>query len=222
MRTLVIPDLHAPFQHPAALDFLADLKRRTRPQQVVCIGDEIDAHGWSTHERDPGAPGQADELTAALAFLRQLYRLFPRVKCCESNHTLRAIKAAKRAALPAAFLRPLRDVLGAPRGWEWAPRWLLDGVVYFHGEGFSGEGAARKAALAYRHPCVMGHLHSEAGVSWTAGPFDRLWGCSTGCLIDPNAVAFDYSRHSPKRPMLGAAVVLDGVPHFEPLPECRT
>lgn len=37
---LVIPDLHAPYQHKGALDFLSDMKRKYKPTRIVNMGDE--------------------------------------------------------------------------------------------------------------------------------------------------------------------------------------
>jgi len=209
--------LHCPWQHPAAVDFLADVRRWFKPKAVVCLGDEIDAMAFSRYGRDPDAPGEAEELRQAVAALRPIYKLFPRVKVCESNHTLRLYRKANRSLLPSGLLRAARDILGAPRRWHWAARWEIDGVQYLHGDGFSGFDAARKAATQLRAPTVIGHVHTAAGVWWSASPLDRIWGMSAGCLIDPSAIAFRYAAYSLQRPVLGVGLIEDGVPRFYPL-----
>ncbi len=196
MRVLVISDFHAPFNNPAAADFLSELKREVKPHEVICIGDEYDAHGWSRHDRSPEAPGQADELEEARTQLRALYKLFPVVKVCRSNHGERAIKAAARSGLPSEFLRSAKDVLEAPKGWSWAREWIVDGVMYVHGEGVSGQDGAMKMAQRNRCSTVMGHLHANAGVKYSTGPRDVIWALAVGCLIDPGSLAFEYARHS--------------------------
>jgi hypothetical protein len=50
---LVIPDLHCPFEHPDALEFLRAVKKRFMPSVFVCLGDEIDAHAFSRYPKDP-------------------------------------------------------------------------------------------------------------------------------------------------------------------------
>ncbi len=217
MNGLIISDLHAPFHHPAAVDFLSDLRRRVRPTWVVCIGDEIDAHGWSRHGRHPDAPGQADELELCRPVLRDLYKLFPRVQVCRSNHGERAARLATKVGLSSAWLRDYRDVLEAPKGWQWAWRWVVGDILFEHGEGYSGENVAKQVALANRRNSCIGHVHTQSQVYYHSNGTDTIWGMSTGCLVDTHSLAFDYSRKGPRRPIIGTAVVEDGVPRIEPL-----
>jgi hypothetical protein len=217
MRTLVISDLHAPFHHPGAPDFLSDLRREIRPETVVCIGDEIDAHGWGRWGRDPDAPGQGDELSMARKALQSLYRLFPRVSVCLGNHTARAYKTGRRSGLPRAFLRSPAEVLQAPVGWTWADSFVIDGVAYTHGDGFSGQNAALNAAKTMRHNVVIGHIHAWAGIQYHSGEFNTVWGMNVGCLVDPKAIAFAYAKASPNKQTLGTGYVIDGVPFFRPM-----
>lgn len=215
---LVLSDLHFPFQHPAAVDFLADLRRRYKPDTVVGIGDEIDAHRWSTHEQDPELPGPAEELRLAREGLKALYTLFPKVFLCTSNHGVRPSKRAAEAGLPAAFVRALPEVLQSPPGWVWRDTWDIGGVHFRHGDGFSGKNAALTAAEKIRRNVCIGHVHSVAGVQYSAGPFDRIWGLAVGCLINPAHRAFSYGKHMAARPVLGTGVIFGDVPCFVPLP----
>jgi len=64
-------------------------------------------------------------------------------------------------------------------------------------------------------PVVMGHCHAAAGVSWRANPLERIFSVDTGCGIDVDAWQFAYGKHYKKRPILSAAVILDGVPYHE-------
>lgn len=214
---LVVPDLHCPWQHEHALDFLAGLKRAHRPERVVVIGDEADCHRWSSHPQDPELPGPGEELRLTRAALRPFYKLFPQARVCVSNHGIRPFRRAAEAALPGGFLRAWKQVIEAPRGWNWAQRWLLDDTVYVHGDGFSGKNAALTAAERYRKNVVLGHVHSHAGVQYSTSVYSQVWGLQVGCLIDTEAPAFAYGRHLAVRPTLGAGLVVDGVPHFLPM-----
>lgn len=217
MNILVIPDLHCPYQHPAALDFIADLSRRHKPKEIVCLGDEIDCYNFSTYRKNPDAPGRAEEVRLAKAALQPWFKLFPRVKVCESNHAIRPYKRAEDVGLPGAFLRTLKEVLEAPEGWRWQFSWTVEGVYFVHGDGFSGKGAALNACEKFRRSTVIGHIHAHAGVFYSSSPFDTVWGMNAGCLIDPNSLACDYAKHIATRPCLGAGLILDGVPLFVPL-----
>lgn len=217
MRGLTISDLHSPFNHRDAIDFLRDVAKWVKPDFVVCMGDEIDAHGWSRHERNPDAPGQGDELKQAIKTLQQLYKLFPKTKVCKSNHTMRAYRKAIRSGIPAAYLRDTRDVLEAPVGWVWADTWMIDGVMYKHGEGYSGRNAALDAAMKNRCNAVIGHVHSWAGIQYHANESSTIWGMNVGCLVDSDSLAMAYAREYPNKQVIGTGVVIDGVPSFIPM-----
>ena len=53
---LVISDLHIPYHHPDAFEFLKALKKKYKPDLVVNIGDEIDQHSISMHDSNPDLP----------------------------------------------------------------------------------------------------------------------------------------------------------------------
>lgn len=214
MRVLTISDTHAPFAHPGALDFLAGLKKEYKPDEVVHLGDEIDGHGWSRHHRHPDAPGQGDELRQAIAWMQELYKLFPKVKVCNSNHNTRAYRTASRAGLPLGYLQATHEVLKAPKTWVWADQWQLDGVLYAHGEGFSGINAARTAAISLRSNVVIGHIHSNAGVQYHSNGVTTVWGMNAGCLVNGASYALEYSKHFVNKQVISTGVVLDKIPHI--------
>lgn len=217
MRILAIPDLHAPYTHPRAVDFLRAAARRFKPETVVCLGDEIDSHAISRWPSDPDLDSPGVELSRAVSILAPLFKLFPTVKVCHSNHTLRPWIRARESGLPSRVVRGPRDVLGAPAGWEWAPAWRIDGILFIHGEGFSGPMGAMNAAVRYRSRVVIGHLHGSAGVVWSHGWHDAIWGMNAGCLIDPDSPAFAYGRTLANRPSLGVGLIENGVPRWVPM-----
>jgi hypothetical protein len=217
MRLLAIGDLHTPFHHEHAFDFLRDLKREFKPEAVVNLGDELDAHGWSRHDRSPDAPGQKDELRGAKGHLKTLAKLFPKMKICTSNHSSRHLRKAVRAGLPSDFIRELRDVLDAPVGWEWSDEWIVDGTLFIHGEGYSGQNSALAAARANRCNTVIGHVHAWAGVQYHVGPQDQIWGMNVGCLVNAGSIAMEYAKKNANRQMLSSGIILDGVPTVVPM-----
>jgi predicted phosphodiesterase len=62
---LVISDLHIPYHHPDAFEFLKTLKKKYKPDLVVNIGDEIDQHSFSFHNHHPDLKSPGDELTCS-------------------------------------------------------------------------------------------------------------------------------------------------------------
>lgn len=215
--TLCIGDLHAPFSHPDALPFLEALKVKYKPKGTVLLGDEIDSHALSDYVHDPDGRSAGDEHRDALAFLHQLYKIFPVAKICLSNHTSRGIKRAFKAGIPAAFLRSYSEVLEAPTGWEWRETWKVDGVLFEHGESFGGQTGAYKTALHNMQSTVVGHSHSYAGIQYLQTPYKQIFSMNVGCLIDENAYAFSYQKHTRVKPWIGAALIVGGVPFLIPM-----
>jgi predicted phosphodiesterase len=211
---LTISDTHAPYHNADALDFLSKLKKEFKPTDIIHLGDEIDAHAWSSFAPDPDALSAGDELKKAIKFMKGLYKLFPVAKVCIGNHTERAVKKAKKVGLPAAFIRHISEVLEAPKDWHWADYHHVDDIVFMHGEGYCSQDAAIRLALLNGKNTVIGHIHSAAGVQYTASQFRCLWGASSGCLIDPSSLAMAYGKHTPRKAVLGTTIVVDGTPMF--------
>jgi hypothetical protein len=215
--TLIISDLHAPYQHPDAVDFLCDVARRYKTTSVVCIGDEIDAHTVSRYASDPdlaraaGGTAEGDQgSTAAVSCLPESVGLHeqPHIpglpEGVRGRHSLRVPSRDQRSA-------------EAPEGWQWKELWEIANVSYSHGEGFSGRTPALAACERMRANAVIGHVHTAAGVSWSYARSGALFGLSVGCLINPKAAAFAYAKHEARRPALGCGVIKDGIPMFVPL-----
>ena len=217
MKVLTISDLHLPFQHKDAFTFLSALKSRYQPHEVVCIGDEVDMHALSNFDKDPDGLSAGDELKAALTELKKLYKLFPKAKACTSNHTSRPFRQAFKFGIPSAYIKSYHEFLQAPKGWQWADCWELDGVLYEHGTGMSGQNGAIKAALANMQSTVIGHIHAFAGVQYSANPRHLIFGANIGCLIDKDRYAFRYAVTLKVKPILGTGLIIDGVPLFIPM-----
>ncbi len=217
MRILVISDLHAPFAHPDAINFLKRVKKEYKTNGVICIGDLGDQHGWSRHDREPDAPGQGDEDAACVQFCRELYSVFPFALACVGNHDKRLAKACVRTGVPRRLHRSIAEVYDSPDGWKWGDGHECDGVIYQHGEGFSGQNAALRAAQINRCSTVIGHIHAWAGVQFHSNGINTIFGMNVGCLADPSSLAMNYAKTSPNKQVLGCGVVIEGHPIFVPL-----
>ncbi len=212
---MAIPDMHHPFCHPHALEFLKAVRDKYHPSEFICLGDEVDFHALSRYDHDPNGLSAGGELKAAIEGLIPFYLEFPNVKVCESNHTVRGHKTAYSAGLPSAFLNHIATVLNAPDGWKWANHWEIDGVRYFHGDaGRSGQYAHMQYLKMFKQNLVIGHIHSFAGINFE-GPH---WAANSGCLIDETKYAFAYAKNMPIRPNLGCTLIYNGKwAHFIPM-----
>ena len=80
-KVMVIGDLHVPYHHKDAFAFLEALKKHYKGfDLVVNIGDEIDQHGLSFHDSDPDLPSAGDELKLTKAYIKDLEKIFPKMK----------------------------------------------------------------------------------------------------------------------------------------------
>ena len=191
---LIIPDTQLPFEHKDAIKFLKAVKKKYIPSKVIHIGDFFDLHALSLYTRNPDGRSMGDELNLALQHAKDYYKLFPKVDLIIGNHDVRIYKRAAEAGIPSAFIRDYGEWLGAPKGWTVNEKVIIDGVLYIHGEGFSGVNGHITACIKNMQSVVMGHLHSFAGIGYVANHHRLCFGMNVGCLIDLKAYAFEYGR----------------------------
>lgn len=214
MRVLAVGDIHIPAEHPGYLEFCKSVRRKWRTTEVVFIGDVIDWHAISFHAKEHDADTAIGEYGEAKVRLKRWKQAFKNAKVCIGNHDERVERLASSAGVPPMFIRSYADTWDTPN-WEWDREFVIDGVRYIHGTGMSGQSPALKAAIATMTPTVCGHVHSQAGVRWSAGPSNSLWGMDTGCGVDSSHPAMRYGRAMLTKPVLGCGVVIDGHPYYE-------
>lgn len=217
-RILVIPDLHAPYEHPDAVRFLTAVKDYYNPDRIICLGDEADGHALSYHESDPDLDSAGLELAKAIKHLQPIYELFPNCDVLESNHGSLAYRKAQTAGIPRAWLKGYREALKAPRGWEWH----FDLVItmsngqdcYFH----HGKTKSRGKLSQRQSMCsVQGHFHSEFHVTYWANPVALYWDAHSGCLADSKSLAAAYGKNSLEKGIVGCMVIMNGQPILVPM-----
>lgn len=214
---LVISDLHAPFQHPDAVAFLKYLKKKYKPDLVVCTGDEIDNHALSFHDSDPNLPSAGDELSLAIDALKPVYKLFPNVRVMESNHGSLVYRKALSQGIPIAVLKSYREIIQAPEGWSWSNDLTVRtplGQVYFH----HSKGAdCLRNSQAMGMSFVQGHHHEKFEVRYWGNPNALMFGMTVGCLADSHSLALAYAKNNLRRQVIGTGVIVDGIAHLEPM-----
>ncbi len=218
-RVLVIPDMHMPYCHPDTWKFLAAVKRKYRPDRVVCLGDEVDGHALSYHESDPDLDAAGPELDKAINLLQKIYRLFPKVDVLESNHGSLIYRKAKTAGIPRRALKGYRDTLQAPLGWHWhfdLTLKLSNGqLVYFH----HGKTKAQGKLSQRQSMCaIQGHYHSQFHVTYWANTVGLFWDVHAGCLADMSSLAQAYGQNCLEKGIVGVVLLLSGHPHLVPMP----
>lgn len=217
-NVLAISDLHEPFCKTGYLEHCISIRDKYNCGTIVLIGDEVDLCGVSQWEKDPDGFSAGSEAELAQSKMEVWYKIFPTAFVCIGNHTARPFRQAKANGIPKKFLKTYEEAWKAPKTWKWAESWEFNGVFYTHGTGFSGANAAIRIATRHRQNTVIGHIHSEAGIQYSASKIDLVWGMQLGGALDDKSYAAFYAKEQLKKSIVGCGVVLNGVlPIYEPM-----
>ena len=213
-RVLVIGDTHAPAMHRHYIKFLNKMREKWKTTKVVHIGDVVDHHCISFHDKHTDSPGAKQEYKLAYAQVSRLYAEFPTADVCIGNHDARVRRLNAKMGIPDLYLQDF-NALWSTNSWKWCSSVEIDGVYYYHGEGAGGQHPAFAAAKMRMQNTVLGHYHSSAGIWAMAGPTQRIFGMSVGCGVDRSHWSMQYGAAYLKKPIVSCGVVIDGSPYLE-------
>lgn len=220
-QILVIPDMHLPYSHEDAMAFLKHLKKVYGGfDMVVNLGDMVDFHNISFHNSDPDLLGAGDELDMAIEGCQTLEKIFPEMYIIGSNHGDLPLRKFIAGGLPRKLIKSYNEIFEVGDGWKFVPDLTLKTAsknlpdIYFH-HGIKKNGLSVANQRGQR--VVQGHFHTEFKIDFSGNPNSLLWSLQAGCLIDDNSLAFAYNKLTKDRPILGAAVIVDGMPVLEPM-----
>jgi metallophosphoesterase superfamily enzyme len=221
-RILIIPDLHAPYQHKDTLEFLIDVAAKIQPTRVISLGDETDGHAISFHDSDPNLDSAGVELEKAKLFLGKLARVFPVVDVCHSNHGSLIYRRTNKAGLPVQYIKTYRDVLfpnGEGDGWSWHEKISTvlpngDKCIFQH----QSSGDILSNAAHERANIIQGHEHGQFKIDYRSSSSALYWAMISGCLVDRESLAFAYGKLFPKKPIIGVSAIIDSQPVLIPMP----
>jgi hypothetical protein len=212
-RILVIGDLHFPYQHKSALNFLRKIKEKYSPDLVISIGDEVDGHAWSFHNSDPDLDSPGVEFKKAKKLMKELEKIFPKIKILESNHGSLHIRKQKANMLPSGFFKSYNDIWDVGPGWSWHYE-LIEKMsngeeLYLH---HARSSSALKASQQLCMNTVFGHHHNKQSIEYWSSGYQTKFGAFTGCLVDNDSLAMAYGKIHLKKPLLGSLLILNGKP----------
>ena len=213
MSTVLVGlELHLPFAHQDACDFLETVADTFKVDEVVCIGDLFDNHATSRFDHDPDGLSAGSEVDYALIKAEEIYNLFPNVKYCLGNHDVRIDRVAYKAGIPKRAMKSILELYEVPEGWKACDYFIIDEVMYEHGDRFgAGQYAHIKAVQSNMRSTVMGHVHTSFGVEYVANREKLLFGAVTGALINPDSYAMAYGKQYSKKSILGSFIIKDGI-----------
>lgn len=209
-NVLIIGDTHEPFCQEGYLEHCLKVQKEYDCGSIVHIGDLVDNHAVSYHESDPDGRSPGDEFKMALDNCNEWYKAFPEAVICIGNHDRLPFRKAFTAGLPKNWLKSYQEMFNSPKEWKWDFVHTINGVIYQHGTGLSGELASLNCARENRQSTVIGHLHTVSNIRFLASHKDLIFGMSVGCGIDHHKYAFAYGRENTRKPVLGCGVVING------------
>lgn len=217
-RILFISDMHIPYHHVDTIAFLKHLKAKYNPTRVICLGDELDKHALSYHDSDPDLPSAGDELKKSLPVIQELFKIFPTMDIIESNHGSLVWRKAKTFGIPKHYIKSYNDVLGVDGGWKWSFDLTVNlpngqKCYVHHGKTSNVIQLSQQMGMC----AVQGHFHESFKIDYWGNPTGLYWGMQCGCLIDDDALAFNYNNVNIKRPIIGTGLVIDSMPVLEPM-----
>ena len=203
MPTLVMSDMHWPFEHRKALQFCADTYAAWDCDKVICTGDAVDHHNISRHLSETDAMSANQEVAKVKKCVALWSSVFPDIDFVLGNHDLIPYRQAKELGIPKCYMRELQEVYEMPGGWKFYKKIVHDKVLYLH-TGGSGKIAASNKAREQSMSVVCGHTHRHGGVIYSSNPLKLFFGLNAGCLIDKNSYAM---RYFDGEPTIGCGVV---------------
>ena len=213
---LIIPDLHAPYNHSQAIPFLKWVYEvRGCRKRVVGTGDIMDFHSMSRHVHETDASSPTLEYRKALEFTAEFCEAFPEGDLVLGNHDLIPQRQMKEIGLPSSLLVSHNSLYGMSDGWKIHPLYHVidpDGwdVLVEHGIGSGGKYGCANTAKEKRCSYVQGHTHSAAAVIYSTNHESTIFGMNVGCLVDSDSLAMRYGKYGTRKGVLGCGVVYSG------------
>lgn len=207
----VISDTHVPHVHPEYLDWCISQSKHYGATEFVHIGDEVDHHYLSYHEKVMEKDGAGKEYKLMRDGLKPWMKAFPSLKLCIGNHSNLPFRKARTAQIPSFYLRRFSELWDAPKTWEWNWEWEIDGVLYTHKPSHGVKQALTNNVDGRYRSSVFGHTHIRPGVVYVSKKgVGQFFSMNVGWGGDQSAYAFEYAKEFPEEGVIGAGLVIDG------------
>ena len=205
-RTLIISDLHFPYQHNKSIELALDFGKQKKVDCILINGDLLDFATISRHEKDFRARSIVEEFESVRAFLNALRKNFPKVKIVfkEGNHDERWEKWLYLKA-PEIFddiefrlenrlgLGKLNiDIVKDKRPVKIGKLTVLHGHELAGGSG--GVNPARATFLKTLYSVIVGHYHKTSSHTETTMNGDVISVESQGCLCGMNPLYMPINK----------------------------
>jgi hypothetical protein len=217
-RILVIGDIHIPYHHRDAFDFLSAIQDKLSPDKVISIGDELDYHAVSFHNSDPDLMSPGDELRTSIKHIKFLEAIFPRMDIVESNHGSLVYRKQKAVGLPSSVFKSYNQIYGVSAKWKWHMDMTIkmsNGASLYLCHGKTSNVLQLSQGMGMSS--IQGHHHQLFSIQYWANSLGIYFAAQTGCLVDDDSLAMSYNNTNLKRPILGSLFIENGFPRLLPM-----
>lgn len=218
-RILILSDLHVPYQHVDAFDFLQACKEKIKPTRIINSGDSEDFHSISFHDHDPDLPSSGDELDKIREIVSGRYsKMFPVMDILDSNHGSMVLRKALSCGLSRKFFKTPQEIICAPAGWQYHMDLTIElpnkeWVYLHHGKSKNAMTVSQQMGMSF----VEGHFHENFSINYWQTPVGQHFAMQVGALIDHKSLSMAYARNNIKAPFLGTGCIVGGVPLLLPM-----
>ena len=203
----VIPDIHVPYQHKKALEFLSRTFVQRGVTDIVCIGDFFDFNWHSKkYVKNYNIMGPTETKKASQRILDMFANEFPYMSFVWGNHDFRIVSSNEDDYFEDVEVA-IRRTYSVPSTWKFDMQFVIDDVCYIHGTGVSGQNGALTMMRTKRMSTVIGHTHSFASVVYSNNGIETNFAMNVGCLVDLDAPVFDYGVTNREKPVLACGIV---------------
>ena len=210
------PDVHAPYNHPDAIEFFRWVQDwRGCQERVVNVGDLADFHSMSRFNSETDALNATVEYERFLEFADEYSKAFPVGDMVLGNHDTIPQRQMKELGLLTSILKVDNELYGLPDTWNIHPLYHVidpDGwnILVEHGIGSSGKYGCANTAKEKRCSYVQGHTHSAAAVIYSTNHESTIFGMNVGCCVDSSSLAMRYGKYGTRKGVLACGVVYGG------------
>ena len=221
-NTLLVGDTQLPYAREDYLPFCEAVAEKYNCENIVHVGDLIDAYNWSRYDKDPYSDSIKEEAEKLRLSFELWSAVFPKMDIVWGNHDLRVKTKLNQAGLPEELLSVeglFRQVFGFPEDWHFHKRILIKspycGTIQVRHGHEKGTAAVAGNTLRRTHlSTIMGHRHILSQLCYTSTHDAMLFDMYVGCGIDKEAIAFRYDSDNIARPIISCGVLVDGYPQL--------
>ena len=210
---LLFSDTHFPYTHNGFFEFIKGVKKKHKPNKVYHLGDMIDNHAISYHEKVVEILDPVHELEDTIEMVGKLGKIFPKMTILTGNHDVLQLRKARTIGLHSRFIRNNKEVFNMPKGWEWS---IEENIMMNDGRNLLLKHNLKKDALdvaKYYNTCyVQGHYHTESKLEQLQDRTYDVFGATLGCFIDNESMAMEYNKGNMRKPQYSCMIIINGRP----------